>query len=186
MNFEYKVVPAPTRGRRAKGVKTPADRFAFALEETINECAQEGWEYLRTDTLPAEERQGLTGRTTVYQNMLVFRRPVAATSRETERTATVPTPPAPPKAPETPVAPAVPTAGAQPSAREPGAATGTSGDDRPDTPQRAALKTLIEQELAAARAPKLPSADAAQDLSAARTGPALPKLTASRKDMAAE
>ena len=72
MNFEYKVVPAPTRGRRAKGVKTPADRFARALEDTINEFAAEGWDYLRTDTLPSEERQGLTGRTTVYQNMLVF------------------------------------------------------------------------------------------------------------------
>jgi hypothetical protein len=74
MTFEYKVVPAPTRGKKARGVKTAADRFAKALAEAINTEAAEGWEYLRTDTLPSEERQGLTGRTTVFQNMLVFRR----------------------------------------------------------------------------------------------------------------
>jgi len=74
MAYEYKVVPAPTRGKRAKGLRSSADRFANALSMVINEQAAEGWEYLRTDTLPAEERQGLTGRTTVFQNMLVFRR----------------------------------------------------------------------------------------------------------------
>ena len=80
MTFEYKVVPAPTRGRKAKGVKTPADRFARALEDTINELAAEGWEYQRTDTLPAEERAGLTSKVTVYHNLLVFRRPVNASA----------------------------------------------------------------------------------------------------------
>lgn len=183
MNFEYKVVPAPTRGRRAKGVKTPADRFAFALEETINACAQEGWEYLRTDTLPAEERQGLTGRTTVYQNMLVFRRAVTTAAQATERAATAPTPPEPPKAPRAPVPLPVDTRAPEPAQET---APDSADRNRPETPQRAALKTLIEQELAAARAPKLPSAGAAQDVSAPGTGPALPKLTASRKDMAAE
>jgi len=74
MTFEYKVVPAPIRGKKAKGLKTPADRFANALGAVINEMATEGWEYLRADTLPAEERHGLTGRSTVFQNMLIFRR----------------------------------------------------------------------------------------------------------------
>lgn len=78
MSFEYKVVPAPTRGKKAKGVKSAADRFAHALSEVMNALAAEGWEYLRTDTLPAEERHGLTGRTTVFQNMLVFRRSISA------------------------------------------------------------------------------------------------------------
>lgn len=76
MKFEYKVVPAPRRGKKAKGAKSAADRFAVALSEVMNTEAAEGWEYLRTDTLPAEERQGLTGRSTVFQNMLVFRRPL--------------------------------------------------------------------------------------------------------------
>lgn len=78
MTFEYKVVPAPTRGKKAKGVKTSADRFAIAVAEAINAEAAEGWEYLRTDTLPAEERQGFTGRTTVFQNLLIFRRSASA------------------------------------------------------------------------------------------------------------
>ena len=78
MTYEYRVVPAPTRGKKARGLKGPAERFAHALSEAINELAREGWEYLRTDTLPAEERSGLTGRTTVFQNMLVFRRELEA------------------------------------------------------------------------------------------------------------
>ncbi|TCP26279.1 DUF4177 domain-containing protein [Rhodovulum adriaticum] len=72
--YEYKVVPAPTRGQRAPGVKGTADRFAHALTVLMNQMAADGWEYLRADTLPCEERQGLRSRTTVYQNLLVFRR----------------------------------------------------------------------------------------------------------------
>ena len=74
--FEYKVVPAPRKGLRGKGVKGAEARFANALQTVMNELGAEGWEYQRTDCLPAEERQGLTGRTTVFQNMLVFRRPL--------------------------------------------------------------------------------------------------------------
>ncbi len=74
MSYEYKVVPAPARGLKAKGVKTAEDRFANALETAINELAADGWEYIRADTLPCEQREGLMSKTTVYQNMLVFRR----------------------------------------------------------------------------------------------------------------
>ena len=74
MSYEYKVVPAPTRGLKAKGVKTAEDRFANALQTAMNEQASGGWEYFRTDTLPSEQREGLLSKTTVYQNMLIFRR----------------------------------------------------------------------------------------------------------------
>lgn len=74
MSYEYKVVPAPVRGIKAKGLKTPEDRFANALETAINELAADGWEYLRADTLPSEQREGIMSKTTVFQNMLVFRR----------------------------------------------------------------------------------------------------------------
>ncbi len=74
MRFEYKVVPAPTKGLKAKGVKTAEDRFANALSTLMNAEARNGWEYLRTDTLPMVERKGFTRSATVYQNMLVFRR----------------------------------------------------------------------------------------------------------------
>lgn len=76
--FEYKVVPAPRKGEKARGLKSTEDRFAYALSRVMNEMAREGWEYQRTDTLPVEERSGLTGTKTVFQNMLVFRKPLAA------------------------------------------------------------------------------------------------------------
>jgi len=40
----------------------------------MNEMGSEGWEYVRSDTLPCEERSGFTSKITVYQNLLVFRR----------------------------------------------------------------------------------------------------------------
>jgi hypothetical protein len=72
--FEYKAVPAPTRGTKAKGAKTTEDRFALSLTETLNEMAASGWEYVRAETLPCDERKGLTGTSTTYQNILIFKR----------------------------------------------------------------------------------------------------------------
>nr|WP_306130684.1 DUF4177 domain-containing protein [Roseovarius sp. MMSF_3350] len=74
--YEYKVIPAPAKGRKGPGVKGAEGRFAHGLETVINELALEGWEYLRADILPSEERQGLTSSQTVYRSMLVFRRPL--------------------------------------------------------------------------------------------------------------
>ncbi|MDE0983555.1 MAG: DUF4177 domain-containing protein [Yoonia sp.] len=75
--YEYKVVPAPKKGLKAKGVKSAEDRYANALETAMNALGAEGWEYQRSETLPSEERSGLTRRVTTFQNMLVFRRAVA-------------------------------------------------------------------------------------------------------------
>jgi hypothetical protein len=55
-----------------------AARFAHAVETAINLLAAEGWEYLRADLLPCDERSGLTGSTTHWRNLLVFRRPVGS------------------------------------------------------------------------------------------------------------
>lgn len=76
--YEYKVVPAPVRGEKERGLKTGVERFAHALSVLMNELGREGWEYWRAETLPAEERSGLTSKTTVFHNLLVFRRIVAA------------------------------------------------------------------------------------------------------------
>lgn len=73
-SYEYKAVPAPTSGTKAKGVKTPENRFALSLTNLLNEMSGEGWEYVRAETLPSEERKGLTGRETVEHNILIFRR----------------------------------------------------------------------------------------------------------------
>ncbi len=75
--FEYKVIPAPQKGEKAKGAKTTPERFAVALTSIMNKLGAEGWEYVRADTLPCDERVGLTGTKTSFQNMLVFRRAIA-------------------------------------------------------------------------------------------------------------
>ena len=110
MSYEYKVVPAPTRGVKAKGAKTAEDRFANALELAMNELAADGWEYLRADTLPCEQREGLMSKTTAFQNMLVFRR--VAQDLPTEAAVEVPAPaPAPVRQePKPPVATVKPPA----------------------------------------------------------------------------
>ena len=73
--YAYKVVPAPAKGLKGKGVKGPEARFSNALQELMNGLAAEGWEYQRAETLPSVERSGLTGSTTEWRNVLVFRRP---------------------------------------------------------------------------------------------------------------
>jgi hypothetical protein len=78
MTYDYKVVPAPKTGLKTKGAKTTEERFANALEATMNGLSSDGWEYLRADTLPCEQREGLMGKATVFQNMLIFRRARAA------------------------------------------------------------------------------------------------------------
>lgn len=72
--YEYKVVPAPAKGQKSKSVKTPEGRFALSVEEVLNEMAALGWDYQRAELLPSEERTGLTGSTTNWRNVLVFRR----------------------------------------------------------------------------------------------------------------
>jgi hypothetical protein len=73
--FEYKVMPAPRRGTRVKGAKGPTGRFANAMETTLNKLAADGWEYIRAESLPADERHGITMRKVeTYQNVMIFRR----------------------------------------------------------------------------------------------------------------
>jgi len=76
--YEYKVVPAPKKGEKAKAAKTTAERFAVALTALMNKMGMDGWDYIRADTLPCDERVGLTGTKTQFQNMLVFRREMIA------------------------------------------------------------------------------------------------------------
>lgn len=82
--LEYKVVPAPTKGVKARGIKGPEHRFAYALETLMNDMAADGWEFQRAETLPSVERAGLTGSTTEWRNVLVFRRSVSEETEEFE------------------------------------------------------------------------------------------------------
>lgn len=76
--YEFKVVPAPRRGEKARGVKTTEDRFARALGTLMNDLGRDGWDYLRTDSFPVDERAGFTGTKTTQHLFLVFRREVEA------------------------------------------------------------------------------------------------------------
>ncbi|WP_420584482.1 DUF4177 domain-containing protein [Ruegeria sp.] len=92
--YEYKVVPAPQKGVKAKGAKSAEDRFAVSIEHLLNRMGQDGWEYQRAELLPSEERAGLTSSTVNWRNVLVFRRmiepAVAATPTPTETPEGVP------------------------------------------------------------------------------------------------
>ena len=79
--YEYKVVPAPTKGLKAKNVKGAEARFSHALQELMNGLSGYGWEYQRAETMPSIERAGLTGSTTEWRNVLVFRRLANAASQ---------------------------------------------------------------------------------------------------------
>lgn len=119
MQFEYTAIPAPTRGEKAKEAKTPGERYALALSDELNRMAADGWEYIRADVLPSEERTGLTGRSTVYHNLLIFRR---ETSHSAENAAV------PVSAPSAPTDPANRQHGHRPQPADPQPA-----DPRPAT-----------------------------------------------------
>ena len=78
MAYEYKCVGAPEKGKRKRGAKTRSDRVANAMEIAIQAEATDGWEYLRTDLVPIEERGGMFKRPQeVHRAVLIFRRPLA-------------------------------------------------------------------------------------------------------------
>lgn len=89
--YEYRVIAAPTKGVKAKGIKSTEDRFSNALELKMNEMAADGWEYQRAEALPSVERSGLTSSKTVWHNVLVFRRVLLAAPKEIPVALTMPT-----------------------------------------------------------------------------------------------
>lgn len=122
MRYEYSAIPAPSRGEKAKDAKTPTQRYALALTSELNRMAGEGWEYVRADVLPSEERSGIAGRATIYHNLLIFRRVVNEEQTSVARTQDRPQPeypaaaaPAPPPRPE----PVLPEAASPQRARIP-------------------------------------------------------------------
>lgn len=78
--YEYKVIPAPRRGTKSREAKTTEDRFALTLSNLMNDLGRDGWEFLRSETLPTEERAGLMKTRLVEQTMLVFRRSMDRTA----------------------------------------------------------------------------------------------------------
>lgn len=81
--FEYKVIPAPKKPTRARGVRSNEERFAHTLMVAMNELGQDGWDYVRSDTLPVELRNGITSKSVDYQSVLVFRRELVTATADT-------------------------------------------------------------------------------------------------------
>lgn len=74
--YDYKVVPAPTRAKRVRGVKAAPELVALAMAEAINEVARQGWEYVRAENVAAEAPGGWLRRGAATEvAVLVFRRP---------------------------------------------------------------------------------------------------------------
>ncbi|MEM7723669.1 MAG: DUF4177 domain-containing protein [Pseudomonadota bacterium] len=71
--YEYKVVPAPEKAPKVKGLKG-AERFAHAVETLMTALGADGWQYVRADSLPETERSGLAKTRTTQRNLLIFRR----------------------------------------------------------------------------------------------------------------
>jgi len=81
MSYEYKCVGAPERAKRVRGARTRTERVASAMEELINDEAVGGWEYLRTDLVPIEEKPNFFSRPQeVHRAVLIFRRPTVIAS----------------------------------------------------------------------------------------------------------
>jgi hypothetical protein len=79
MSFEYKCVGAPERPKRLRGTWSRSDRVALAMQEIIDAEAVDGWEYLRTDLVPVEEKASFFSRTQEVQRaVLIFRRDAVA------------------------------------------------------------------------------------------------------------
>lgn len=85
--YEYRVIAAPRKAARAKGARTPQDKFARTLTDVINGEANLGWEFQRAESLPVDEKKGmLSAATESYHSVLVFRREIkSAITKATPR-----------------------------------------------------------------------------------------------------
>lgn len=76
MEYEYRVVPAPKRLRKIKGMHSTPELFAATLTDAINAEARQGWEYVRAESMAAEGPSGWFRRgRVVEETMMIFRRP---------------------------------------------------------------------------------------------------------------
>jgi hypothetical protein len=74
--YDYKIVPAPKRAKKVKGVSGAADLFALTLNDSINELARQGWEYYCSEQLSIQAPGGWFSRArTEEHTVLVFRKP---------------------------------------------------------------------------------------------------------------
>lgn len=81
--YRYKTVAAPRRAKKTRGVRGADALLAHAMGELLSREAADGWEYVRTDSLPVEEGGGFFSRSrTVWRAVIVFRQALAAPQRD--------------------------------------------------------------------------------------------------------
>ncbi len=83
--IEYRVIPAPRRMRKVRGVAGATELFAHTLSEAINDQAAQGWEFLRSEAMMIEEPRGWFRAGAVAEHtVLVFRRTRRAEAADPE------------------------------------------------------------------------------------------------------
>ncbi len=177
--YEYKVMPAPARAEKIKGLKSTGERFAHGVSALMNEMAADGWEFMRAETLPCEEKKGfLRGSTTSQQSVFVFRRALPGAQAEQ------PAAPAPDARadPIPPAAPAAEPAGIgepRPEPSEPPLTGSDSPPPRPNGPDTPAREPVLRAEKSVTSEPTRRLSLSLDDQEAKPSGAA--PLTASRK-----
>lgn len=106
--YEYKVVPAPRRAEKHRDARELDERFALTLGEFMNGLGAEGWEFLRSETLEAEDRKLLGKARAEMVTVLVFRREKAAADAQEPARKTFSAAPAETSAPTPRLGPARP------------------------------------------------------------------------------
>jgi hypothetical protein len=76
-DFEFKTVAAPRRVKKVKGVKGRNESLAAMVEAIIHDESAGGWDYVRTDIFPIEEKPSwFSSHAEVHKGVMVFRRGV--------------------------------------------------------------------------------------------------------------
>ncbi len=87
MEYEYFAIAAPNQTKRKKGENTAAEHLASVMTEVMNEFAQAGWEYLRSETLSVmDKRHRFASTEERVETILIFRRPLDAAEPMAQRT----------------------------------------------------------------------------------------------------
>lgn len=72
--YEYKVVPAPRQAEKLRDTKGLEARFAATLASLMNFHGAQGWDYVRSETMEAEDRRMLGKNRSEEVTVLIFRR----------------------------------------------------------------------------------------------------------------
>lgn len=77
IDYEYKFFPAPLQVPGGADMTVDGASFAPTLQRQMNLISANGWEFVGREAMPVERRVWLVLRRTVYEDFLVFRRPLS-------------------------------------------------------------------------------------------------------------